>query len=330
MPGHESMESMNDVVVVGSGISGLTSALRLQQAGASVAVITADEPANTVSAVAAAVWYPTHSEGSPRLFDWARRTYDEFAAQATRGTPGVAQRPARMLLRKPAPQPWWAAAVRRFRCAPPEEIPAGYVAEWRFSAPSAEMVPYLGWLSDRFIAGGGVVLRRRLSTLADATAYAPVVVNATGLAASVLADDPAVHPVRGQIVLVTNPGLTVSVRDEDHPDGMLYVHPRSGDVVLGGTFEPDCHDPVPAESTARAIVERCIRLVPELRGTRMLGQLVGLRPARHGGARVESQDGWLVHNYGHGGAGMTLSWGCADEVARLALAPGHTGREDMR
>jgi D-amino-acid oxidase len=88
-------------------------------------------------------------------------------------------------------------------------------------------------------------------------------------------------------------------------------------VVLGGTYEPDRYDPVPAEATTRAIVERCTRLVPELRGARLLGQLVGLRPARHGGARVEAEDGWLVHNYGHGGAGMTLSWGCADEVTRL-------------
>jgi len=320
------MVGMVDVVVAGSGICGLTSALRLQRAGASVALVTADPPENTVSAVAAAVWYPTYTAADPRVFDWARRTFDEFAAQAALGVPGVFMRSTRMLLRAPAPAPWWAAAVRDFRPAPAEQVPPGYAGEWRFTVPSAEMVPYLGWLSDRFVAGGGVVLRRRLPALAEARTIAPIVVNATGLAAGALAGDPAVHPARGHIVLVANPGLTVSIRDEDHPDGMLYVHPRSRDVVLGGTFEPDRYDPVPAEATARAIVERCTRLVPDLRGARMLGQLVGLRPARHGGPRVGVEDGWLVHNYGHGGAGMTLSWGCADEVARLALAAGAGGR----
>jgi D-amino-acid oxidase len=50
---------------------------------------------------------------------------------------------------------------------------------------------------------------------------------------------------------------------------------------------------------------------------------VGLRPARSE-VRLEATtlaDGRpLVHNYGHGGSGFTLSWGCADEVARLVLA----------
>jgi D-amino-acid oxidase len=62
--------------------------------------------------------------------------------------------------------------------------------------------------------------------------------------------------------------------------------------------------------------------VPELAGARVLGERVGLRPARRGGPRVEAEDlpggGRVVHAYGHGGAGMTLSWGCADEVTTLA------------
>jgi D-amino-acid oxidase len=44
---------------------------------------------------------------------------------------------------------------------------------------------------------------------------------------------------------------------------------------------------------------------------------VGLRPARPA-VRLETEGtpgGVIVHCYGHGGAGVTLSWGCAEEVA---------------
>jgi D-amino-acid oxidase len=73
---------MADVVVVGAGIVGLTCAVRLQEAGAEVILVTADEPERTVSSIAAAVWYPTHTLGEPRVLDWARRTFDELATQA--------------------------------------------------------------------------------------------------------------------------------------------------------------------------------------------------------------------------------------------------------
>jgi D-amino-acid oxidase len=130
--------------------------------------------------------------------------------------------------------------------------------------------------------------------------------------------------VRGHLVLVANPGLTVSVRDEDNPDGITYVHPRRHDVVLGGTYQPGTGHTAPDPDTAEAIRHRCVALVPELADAPVLGERIGLRPARHGGPRVEIDPSGhpgrrLVHAYGHGGAGVTLSWGCAAEVADLAL-----------
>ncbi|MEV0395132.1 FAD-dependent oxidoreductase [Polymorphospora rubra] len=317
---------MTDVVIVGAGVVGLTSALRLQQAGARVLVVTADEPADTVSRTAAAVWYPTHTDGSERMLERARRTFDEYAEQAVRGVPGVVMRPTRMLLRTPAPaDPWWAPAARDFTVD--RDVPAPYTGQWRFTVPGVEMGPYLEWLAGRVVDGGGRLVRRRLDRLDDVADLAPVVVNASGLGARTLAADPAVHPARGRIVVVANPGLHVSVRDEDDPAGITYVHPRSRDVVLGGTFEPDVHDTGPDDAASAAIVARCTALVPELAGAPVLARLVGLRPARHGGPRVEADPAGLtggvrlVHNYGHGGAGMTLAWGCADEVAALVSRP---------
>jgi D-amino-acid oxidase len=310
---------MAEVIVVGGGIVGLTAAIRLRQRGAQVTVLAADDVRETVSAVAAAVWYPTHTDADPRVLRWATATLAEFRRQV--GSAGVVLRRTRMLLRTPLSElPWWASAVGD------ATLVAGghpYAQELRFTAPLVEMEPYLAWLQRELTAAGGRIVRRRVDTLAEPLAEAPVVVNATGLAAGRLCADPAVHPVRGHLVLLDNPGLDLSIRDEDNPAGLAYVHARSSDVVLGGTFEPGRTDPEPDPRTGAAIVERCVALVPELAGARIRGHRIGMRPARHGGPRVGVEaapdGGRIVHAYGHGGAGMTLSWGCADEVADLAL-----------
>ena len=94
------------------------------------------------------------------------------------------------------------------------------------------------------------------------------------------------------------------------------MFPRSKDIVVGGTDDEGEWSRTPSPETARSILERAERLVPQLRGARVVRHKVGLRPVRPA-VRLE-RTGDVIHCYGHGGAGVTLSWGVADEVASLA------------
>jgi D-amino-acid oxidase len=156
-----------------------------------------------------------------------------------------------------------------------------------------------------------------------------VVVNAAGLAAGALVGDASTYPVRGQIVRVVNPGLDLSVRDEEHPGGRAYVHPRTADCILGGTLDVGSWDTTPDPAETAAIVARCTDIAPALAGARVLESVAGLRPGRPQ-VRVEVDRSLLpvpvVHDYGHGGSGITIGWGCAQEVA--ALVAGLAGRAD--
>jgi D-amino-acid oxidase len=152
------------------------------------------------------------------------------------------------------------------------------------------------------------------------------VVDCPGLGARELVGDLSVYPVRGQIVRVKNPGLVMSVRDEFHPAGRAYVHPRSRDCILGGTLDEHRWDTTPDPATAAAIITRCTEIVPALADAEVIGTIAGLRPGRPE-VRLEESSleerspragaTRIIHNYGHGGAGITLSWGCAEDATRL-------------
>jgi D-amino-acid oxidase len=318
--------------VVGAGIVGLAAASRLLDHGWRVTVVSDRPSVESTSHLAAAVWFPTRAAPRDRVLAWGAATFTELAAQARRGVPGVVMRESLTLHREDPGRPWWSAAVEDLRPARPDELPPGYSHGLRFTVPLVEMPVHLPWLAGHVAGRGARFVTRRLAGLdeaacaADPAHPADLVVAAPGLAARTLVPDASVIPVRGQIVRVANPGLTLSVRDEAHPGGRAYVHPRADDVILGGTLDEDVWDTTPDPATAAAIVARCTDLVPALARAPVLGTVAGLRPARPT-VRLERgvlADGTpVIHDYGHGGSGITLAWGCADDVASLgASVPG--------
>lgn len=303
------------ILVVGAGVVGLTCAVRLAESGHDVHVFARDLPLETTSAVAAAWWYPYRAAPQDRVATWAARSYAVFGKLATQSDTGVVLRPSTEVFRSPQPDPWWADAVPELTRV--QDPPSGYAGGWSFVSPVAEMPVYLRHLAARLTTAGGTLTRMALGGL-PATRDA-VVVNCAGLANRSLVGDDRLYPVRGQVVLLRQVGVD-RVWLDGTSDEITYVVPRSHDVVVGGTDDVDGWDRRPDPEAADQIVARAARLVPELAGAEVLGHRVGLRPCRDA-VRLEVERrpdaGDVVHCYGHGGAGVTLSWGCADEVAQL-------------
>ena len=294
------------VVVVGAGVVGLTCALRLLEAGHRGDVGARDLPLETTSAAAPALWYPRRVFPQERVLAWARSSYAAFDALAdTDPESGVRMLPGTEVLPGPQAGPWWHAAVPGLQVT--HEVPDGWGAGWSFSTPVVDMRVYLLWLAERIGQRGGTITRLNLSALPSG-----LVVNCSGLGARLLGADRTVVPVRGQVAYVEQIGLDRWWLDSSAP---TYVVPHERDIVVGTTEVEGDWSRTPSTEAAEDIVARACRLVPELRGARVLRHKVGLRPVRPA-VRLE-RVGDVVHCYGHGGAGVTLSWGVADEVAAL-------------
>ncbi|MEU1195202.1 FAD-dependent oxidoreductase [Streptomyces sp. NPDC005813] len=308
-----------DVIVVGSGVVGLTTAVVLAEDGARVRVWARESAQRTTSAVAGALWWPYRIEPKELARSWALRSlsvYEELAGRpeetGVRVVEGVLGE-----TRLDEQASWAGERLAGLRAATSAEY-AGQGLWARL--PLIDMPVHLGWLRERFLRAGGVIEERTVTDLAEAAA--PVVVNCTGLGARELVPDPAVRPVRGQLVIVENPGIREWVVSTDASAGTTtYVFPQPDRVVLGGTTDEDDWSLAPDPEVAASIVARCAALRPEVAGARVLDHRVGLRPVRDE-VRLEREvlpDGRvLVHNYGHGGAGVTVAWGCARQAAGLA------------
>jgi D-amino-acid oxidase len=308
------------VLVIGAGISGLTAAIRLREAGHDVSLRAASFPPHTTSDVAAAVWYPYRAEPVHRVLGWAGRAYEIFLDEARDPQTGVVLCTAIQVFSQPAPDPWWRSCVRDFRRARRDELPPWADGGYAFTTAVVETSRYLPWLLARLGRMGVPLHRAELASLDDALATgAEAIVNCTGLGAARLVGDASLFPIRGEVLKVATPSGARVAFNDDAPDGMAYVVPRSSDCVLGGTAVVGEWSLAPDPAEADGILRRCERLVAGVRGARVLGHAVGLRPGRPE-VRLEREElsgRIVVHDYGHGGAGVTLSWGCADEVVAL-------------
>lgn len=311
---------MADVTVVGGGVVGLTTALRLAKAGHRVACVRDLPASETVSAVAGGLWFPYHVEPRDRVLRWGAVTLGALVDLAAAHESGVAVR-AGVMVERDAVDRWWLEGVE-WREARAAELPQGAISGVVARVPVVTMPVHLSWLEEQCRAAG--VSLRSATVRALDEVPGDVVVVAAGLRTPDLVPGVVVEPSRGQVALLANPGVSRWFVDAGSPAGLTYVLPHASWVVCGGTDLEGTHDDRPDPEVHAAILERCRSAVPELCEAEVLGSRVGLRPLSASvSLDVSELSGRpVVTNAGHGGAGVTLSWGCADEVVALVAGLG--------
>ena len=323
------------ITVIGAGVIGLSCAYELAEAGHEVTVIADHGPGDTVSALAGALWFPYHAAGTEQVVERSLRRFVELAALGdtsadtatddfTDDVPPVQMRTGVLHERLDPPDRSWVAPVVEVLGDDAVQPVDGGV---RATLPMIMTSRYLAWLMDSCRMNGVAFRWRTVASLEELTGTTDAAVIAGGLrGGDLLGGDDAVAPVRGQLMLFANgdggedgPLLTDWVVDSDDPAHMTYVFPREDEIVVGGTSEPGSWDETPDQATAEAILARAEALVPELTELPIIGHGAGLRPARET-VRIEHVDGYdlpVIAAYGHGGAGVTLSWGTAERVVEL-------------
>jgi D-amino-acid oxidase len=286
------------ISIAGAGVSGLTCGVVLAERGHDVTIVAGE--IGITSKAAAAVWFPYDCSPEESVVSWALVTYGRLLELAGVRDAGVSLVEFRCL---DLPPPAWSFALQA------RAVGRGFT----INVPLMETPAYLDYLRGRFT--GKLQTGINLQSLDELEG--DVVVNCSGVGARLLASDDEVEPHRGQVVVVDRLDLPGTLVAETT---LAYAIPRSADCILGGTNDvSDSLEPDPAQTAA--IIELCHRELGTPAAPHVREVKVGLRPFRRSGIRVEAAglpDGRLVvHNYGHGGSGFTVSWGCAESVARL-------------
>ncbi|GJE92674.1 FAD dependent oxidoreductase [Phanerochaete sordida] len=376
------------IVIIGGGVTGLTTAWALLDAGFTVTVVSdrwasAEDPITSQIAGALWEWPPavcgshTSAASLERSKGWCMTSYRAFSALSTtfqaRGEKvghGIRLRVANFLFDRPARCN--AEDYKKILEIEEAEIPGfmhdpvlpmrhaigrncGIVDAYRHISPVIDTDAYMVWLRQLVGNKGGRLVTHHISgSLLEqeddilAMFRANIIINAAGLAASEAAEDPTVHPLRGALIRVVNDGTKFRKLDEaivvaydeakrDDDGGIVFILPRNDTtLLLGGLAQPNesSLDLTLDSPEVRRMRARCERFLPGLEHADLdphAPLVQALRPARRENVRVEREprrksDGSqsrIVHSYGHGGSGFTLSFGCAGDVLQLCKCMEH-------
>eukprot|EP00088_Acartia_fossae_P054887 TRINITY_DN6342_c0_g1_i6.p1 TRINITY_DN6342_c0_g1~~TRINITY_DN6342_c0_g1_i6.p1 ORF type:complete len:337 (-),score=69.09 TRINITY_DN6342_c0_g1_i6:75-1085(-) len=319
---------MAKVAVVGAGIIGLSTALEIQKQipKCQVTLISEKFTPDTTADGAAGIFglYLLGSTQPDRQVVWAKKTHDLIESwwkTPMCGEMGIALVSCSRMNHSPVP-PIWKDVVFGVREMSQEEVAekgrltGEHTSGLEMLTFTAEPVRFMPFLMKQFKDQGGEIKRAKVENFKDLFNEYDCVVNCTGVYAGSLTLDKKIKPLRGQVMRVKAPWIkTVTLDDLD--DGN-YVIANQESVVVGGTHQDGDWDRTPREEDKQFIRSGGKCLDPSLKDSVEVGHWVGLRPGRPE-VRLERDgiDKKLVHNYGHGGSGITVFQGCAEECVDL-------------
>jgi D-amino-acid oxidase len=317
------------VAIIGAGVSGLTCGVLFAEQGYATRILAETIGQRTTSAAAGAIWYPYDVGPMNVTIGWALDSYNTFVQLTHQSGTGVSLIELRTFSREyEITIPDWATALGAQRLdrdgvstetKESRDFPPLFRSGFSLKVPLTDTTIYLDYLAQRLVTAGGVITADTcLQRLENVASEFGLVINCAGFGASRLVPDPDLEPHRGQVVIVPKLNLRCAIVCDDAP--LMYAIPRANDCLFGGTNElSDNLQPDPA--TTESILHECSRVL-NIQKPAFLAERVGLRPFRNSGVCLRAdrlKDGRaVIHNYGHGGAGFTLSWGCAAAVLKLA------------
>ena len=315
------IDTKKKIAVVGAGVTAITSAIRLLEEGHSVDIHARDITPHTTSDVAAAFWCPYRVGPHDRALEWARFTHGIFTKEMENPDCGISLTRNREIFKEPAKDPWYLDLLQNYKKIPADQLPETFVDAYEFDTYLIETASYMKYLHEKVQSLGANIIEHELDSLEVLKGNYDLVINCSGVWARQLVNDDTVYPIRGQVVVIEKlDKLNEPITTHDAGEYPSYIVPRSNDCLLGGTALADDWDLEAHPETASDIRARCEKIVPETESRKVLQHKVGLRPGRKS-VRLELDqsisDLPVIHNYGHGGSGYTLSWGCAEDVVSL-------------
>jgi D-amino-acid oxidase len=304
------------VAVVGAGISGLATAYTLVQAGYAVTVIAAKFSPNITSNKAAAFWFPYHIRNDKRGISWCQKSYDFYQQLSQQPITGISMQPLIKAIKNGQQETditWYDfMPIGSYQLMEESELPKGYIKAYKAIVPLIETQIFLPYLQQQLKNAGVLFVEQAIDNLQNVAANYDVVINCTALGARQLCSDDKLMPVRGQVALLSpKSGLPIFLDNES----CVYIVPRKDAIIVGGTYEEGIENETTEPATIERLLNNVYNIYPNLKEQQVIGSWAGLRPFREE-VRLK-REGNIIHNYGHGGSGFTLAFGCAEEVLSM-------------